>query len=462
MLATSNDPAAGFCRDCLRPSKGGERRCSACGSPRLLIHPELDSLRIAHVDCDAFYAAVEKRDRPELRDRPVIVGGGKRGVVSTTCYLARIKGVRSAMPMFKALEACPDAVVVKPDMDKYVAVGRQVRAMMQALTPLVEPVSIDEAFLDLSGTERLHGASPAFVLARFARDVEREVGISVSVGLSYCKFLAKIASDLNKPRGFAVIGDAEAAAFLAQQPVTTIWGVGRSLAETLHRDGLRTIGQLQAMEQGELMRRYGSMGSRLFHLSRGNDTRAVKPEHERKSVSAETTFDADLASAADLVPVLRALSEKVSARLKKANTAGRTITLKLKTQDFRIRTRNQKLPDPTRLADRIFEAGMALLGKETDGTRFRLLGIGVSDLSDAARADQPNLIDIRGAKRALAEGAVDALREKFGPRSIETGYTFNKGSKGRPRRAGEEHVSAPARGPVEFWDDASEPNDLLP
>ena len=429
------DPRRGFCRDCLGAQAAEDaRRCAHCGSPRLLRHPELDRLAVAHIDCDAFYAAIEKRDRPELRDRPLIVGGGKRGVVATACYLARIRGVRSAMPLFKALEACPEAVVVKPEMEKYVRVGREVRAMMLALTPLVEPLSIDEAFLDLSGTERLHGTAPALTLARFTREVETRLGITVSAGLSYCKFLAKVASDLDKPRGFAVLGRDEAVTFLAAQPVTLIWGVGASFAQSLQRDGVRTIGQLQRLDEVELMRRYGSMGGRLFRLSRGMDSRPVEPGHARKSVSAETTFDADLASAGDLVPILRALSEKVSARLKKASIAGRTVTLKLKTQDFRSRTRNRQLPAPTRLADRIFRAGLELLEREADGTRFRLLGIGVSDLSDACHADPPDLIDKGAVKRARAEGAVDRLREKFGARAVETGYTFGRGSKGRPQR----------------------------
>ncbi|MER2534539.1 MAG: DNA polymerase IV [Rhizobiaceae bacterium] len=427
------DPESGFCRDCLSPQREQARRCDACGSPRLARHAELYRLAIAHVDCDAFYAAIEKRDRPELKDRPVIVGGGKRGVVATACYIARIRGVRSAMPMFKALDACPDAVVIKPDMEKYVAVGREVRAMMLALTPMVQPISIDEAFLDLSGTQRLHGEPPALVLARFAAAVEKEIGITVSVGLSYCKFLAKVASDLRKPRGFSVIGEAEAVSFLADQKVTLIWGVGKAFAATLERDGIRTIGQLQRMERTELMRRYGTMGDRLYHLSRGEDERQVRPEREAKSVSAETTFDTDLAASADLVPVLRALSEKVSARLKKSGIAGRTIVLKLKTADFRIRTRNRQLADPTQLADRIFGTGRELLAKEADGTRYRLLGIGVSDLSDPAKADPPDLIDMQARKRALAEGAMDSLRLKFGRGAVETGYTFGKGRNAHPR-----------------------------
>lgn len=438
MAASVNDPSQGFCRDCLALQRDSRPRCTQCGSPRLVRHAELYRLHLAHIDCDAFYAAVEKRDNPELRDKPVIIGGGKRGVVSTACYIARIKGVRSAMPMFKALEACPEATVIKPDMEKYVRVGREIRAMMQALTPLVEPISIDEAFLDLGGTERLHGKPPALVLANFAAAVEREIGITVSVGLSYCKFLAKVASDFRKPRGFSVIGEAEAVGFLAAQPVTLIWGVGKAFAATLANDGIRMIGQLQRMERDELMRRYGTMGNRLYRLSRGQDDRGVHADHDAKSVSAETTFDTDLASPADLVPVLRALAEKVSARLKKSGIAGRTVVLKLKTQDFKIRTRNRQLADPTRLADRIFLTGLQLLEKETDGTRYRLLGIGVSDLSSVDKADPPDLIDVQARKRALAEGAIDALRDKFGRKAVETGYTFGKGHRGRPARPDED------------------------
>jgi DNA polymerase IV len=432
MLAPVNNPEHGFCRDCMTRQPAPARRCVGCGSPRLARHAELYDLAIAHIDCDAFYAAVEKRDNPELKDRPVIIGGGKRGVVSTACYIARIKGVRSAMPMFKALEACPEAVVIPPNMEKYAAVGREVRSMMQALTPLVEPLSIDEAFLDLAGTERLHGRPPAEVLAQFALDVEKQVGITISAGLSYCKFLAKIASDMRKPRGFSIIGCAEAVRFLAEQPVTLIWGVGKAFDAVLERDGIRNIGQLQKLERGDLMRRYGTMGDRLYHLSRGLDDRRVEADQEAKSVSAETTFDVDLSSLDDLVPVLRGLSEKVSARLKKSGIAGRTVVLKLKTSDFKLRTRNRQLADPTRLADRIFQTGLSLLEKETDGTRFRLLGIGVSDLSDDHRADPPDLVDVGARKRAMAEGAIDRLRDKFGKKAVETGYTFGKGRSAHP------------------------------
>jgi DNA polymerase IV len=414
----------GFCRDCLTGQPDTRRRCRACGSPRLVYHPELYDLSIAHIDCDAFYASVEKRDNPDLADRPVIIGGGKRGVVSTACYIARISGVRSAMPMFKALEACPDAVVIRPNMEKYVTVGRQVRTLFQELTPLVQPISIDEAFLDLSGTERLHHDPPARILARLVHRVEKEIGITLSVGLSYCKFLAKVASDLQKPRGFSVIGEAEALAFLAPRPVTTIWGVGKAFAATLEADGIRTVGQLQTMQESDLMRRYGSMGQRLYRLSRGIDDRTVHANDPAKSVSAETTFFEDMSRYEDLVPILRQLSEKVSARLKTQAIAGHTVVLKLKTADFKSRTRNRRLEDPTQLADRIFRTGLSLLEKETDGARFRLIGIGVTDLCDPTRADPPDLIDEQAGRRAAAEAAMDKLRNKFGKAAVETGYTF--------------------------------------
>lgn len=419
----------GFCRDCLKEASGKEIRCVSCGSPRVVRHPELPALSIAHIDCDAFYASVEKRDNPELLNKPVIIGGGKRGVVSTACYVARIHGVRSAMPMFKALAACPHAVVIKPDMEKYVRVGRQVRQLMLEMTPLVEPLSIDEAFLDLSGTERLHHATPAYSLAKFAKRVESEIGISVSAGLSYCKFLAKIASDMEKPRGFSVIGKSEAVSYLSALPVSKIWGVGKAFEETLARDGITMIGQLQTMDETALMRRYGAMGQRLARLSRGIDERKVDPTSDMKSVSGETTFNSDLSSLEDLRPILRSLSEKVARRMKKYGVAGTTIALKLKTTDFKTRTRNKSLQDPTQLADRIFRAGLTLLEREIDGTRFRLIGIGVSELCEPDQADPVDLVDPLAAKRAKAEGAMDMLREKFGTHALETGETF-----GRKRR----------------------------
>jgi DNA polymerase-4 len=411
----------GFCRDCRRDVPDRASRCLACGSPRLLRHPEIDALAIAHVDCDAFYATIEKRDDPSLADKPVIVGGGTRGVVLTACYVARTFGVKSAMPMFEARRLCPQASIVRPNMEKYAHVARDVRARMAKLTPLVEPVSIDEAFMDLSGTARLHGTSPAKALAGFAGDVENNLGITVSIGLSCNKFLAKIASDLDKPRGFAVLGRREASAFLAPKPVTLIFGVGKMAQQRFARDGLRTIGDLQRTGERELTRRYGAEGARLALLSRGLDDRPVKPDREAKSISAETTFDRDIADFRPLELRLWQLCEKVSSRLKRSALAGGSVTLKLKTADFRIRTRARSLPHPTQLAARIFCTGRDLLTGEVDGTRFRLIGIGVSALCDADGADFTDFIDRRDAE---AEQAIDRLREKFGNQAVIKGLAF--------------------------------------
>lgn len=416
---------AGFCRDCLDDVTADAKRCSACGSPRLARHPDLASLSIAHVDCDAFYAAVEKRDDPSLRDKPVIIGGGKRGVVATACYIARTYGVRSAMPMFQARRLCPQAIVVPPDMAKYVRTGHEVRAMMLELTPLVEPLSIDEAFLDLSGTGRLHGMPPAKSLARFARRVEDEIGISVSVGLSENKFLAKLASDLDKPRGYSVLSLKDAPAFLAPRPVTYIWGVGPAMGATLARAGFRTIADLQRADETDLMRKLGAEGQRLFRLARGIDARDVSPDHEAKSVSAETTFETDIASFRALERDLWRLSEKVSGRLKAQELAGSTVTLKLKSAEFKLRTRARSLGAPTQLAAKIFAAGRDLLQREAGGTKFRLIGIGVSALASAEDADPADLVDSRGQRSAAAEHAVDKLREKFGRDAVVMGRAID-------------------------------------
>ncbi len=418
---------AGFCRDCLADVPERAARCPGCGSPRLVRHPDLDRLAIAHVDCDAFYAAIEKRDDPSLRDQPVIVGGGRRGVVSTACYIARTYGIRSAMPMFQARRLCPHAAVVRPDMAKYARVGREVRAMMLGLTPLVEPLSIDEAFLDLSGTERLHGRTPAKSLAAFAREVEAKIGITVSIGLSENKFLAKIASDFDKPRGYSVLSRREAAAFLAPKPVTFIWGVGKATGAALAREGFRTIADLQRADEAELMRRFGTEGARLARLAFGIDSRTVSAEHEAKSVSAETTFERDIAEFRALERTLWQLSEKVSGRLKAKELAGATVNLKLKSADFRIRTRARSLPAPTQLAAKIFAAGRELLEREADGTRFRLLGIVVSSLAAAEDADPADLVDRRGERSKAAEHAVDRLRAKFGREAVVMGRGFGEG-----------------------------------
>jgi DNA polymerase-4 len=433
--------APAICRNCLaREIRPDALRCTECGSPRLLRHPERDDLAIAHIDCDAFYASIEKRDNPALAMRPVIVGGGHRGVVSTCCYIARMQGVRSAMPMFKALAACPEAVVIKPNMEKYAAVGRQVRQLMLELTPLVEPVSIDEAFLDLSGTERLHQASPALSLVRLAARIEREIGITVSVGLSYAKFLAKIASDLDKPRGFSIIGRAEAVSFLAGKPVRILPGVGAAAAKRLEQAGIVRVGDIARHEPAHLMALIGGEGLRLHRLANGIDARRISPEHETKSVSAETTLDEDLASFAALEPILWRMCEKTATRLKTKGFSGRTATLKLKTADFRILTRSRQLSEPTQIAQRFFTPLRELLAEACDGTRYRLIGAGLSDLGDAEAADHGDLADTEIARLKARDRAIDALRDKFGSGSLGLGIGLGRepseaaGISGRRRR----------------------------
>jgi DNA polymerase-4 len=413
-----------FCRDCLEEAENAAR-CTHCGSPRLVRHGSLAKLAIAHIDCDAFYATVEKRDHPELADKPLVVGGGKRGVVSAACYVARTYGVRSAMPMFKARALCPHLTVVAPDMQKYVRVGRQVRQAMLALTPLVEPLSIDEAFLDLSGTERMHDAMPALTLARFAREIEKTIGITISVGLSCNKFLAKIASDLDKPRGFAVLDQDDGLALLTAKPVSFIFGVGPAFERELNKFGYRTVGDLQRADETELMKQFGPEGRRLWRLARGIDDRKVDPERDAKTVSAETTFEADHADFSTLEQILWRLSEKVSGRLKASDLSGKTITLKLKTADFKQRTRAQSIEQPTQLAEKIFRTARPLLAKEIDGTAFRLIGVGVSALRGAAEASESDLLDHRSAK---AEHAMDDLRKKFGKDAVMKGIAFKGAS----------------------------------
>ena len=415
-----------LCRDCLADAATAPmERCPQCGSPRLISHPELHRLAIAHIDCDAFYASVEKRDNPALADRPVIIGGGRRGVVAAACYVARVYGVRSAMPMFKARQLCPGAVVIRPDMAKYAAAGAAVREAMRAVTPLVEPLSIDEAFLDLSGTQALHGGSPARTLAGLVLEIERQVGVAASIGLSYNKFLAKTASDLDKPRGFAVIGRAEARDFLSPRPAGTIYGVGRALESTLRRDGIATIGDLRELDEALLVRRYGVIGRRLYRFSRGEDDRQVDPVEQVKSISSETTFETDIGDPAELARMLWPLCEKVSRRLKKRKLAARRVTLKLKGADFRLMTRGRTLPAPTMLAEVLYRAALAGLQREADGRRFRLIGIGAEDLADAIDADPPDLLDANAQKRAATERAVDAVRDKMGINAISKGRGFS-------------------------------------
>jgi DNA polymerase-4 len=410
-----------LCRDCCSILPDGALSCPDCRPGRVVSHPELFRLTIAHVDCDAFYASVEKRDRPELASRPVIVGGGTRGVVSAACYVARMFGVKSAMPMFKALKACPDAVVIRPDFEKYTKASRAVRALMDNLTPLVLPLSIDEAVMDLAGTEALHGAPPAVVLARFARQVEREVGITVSIGLAGNRLMGKIAADRRKPRGFVVIGADEARSFLANEPVRLLPGIGPALARKLEAMGITRLGHLQVLTDREAIKKLGEDGSALVRRARGEDVRVVHPGHEAKSVSAETTFATDLTAIPDLERHLWRLAEKLARRLKSQDLAAAGVVLKLKTTSFSSRTRAARLPAPTVLPDRLFAAARKLLAREATGTAFRLIGIGASPLAPRDQADHGDLADTETPRMAAAQAAIDALRDRFGENSVIKG-----------------------------------------
>jgi len=426
---------AKLCRDCAEPVQG--QSCVSCGSTKTLSHPELASLSIAHIDCDAFFCSVEKRDNPEIRDKPVIVGGGHRGVVSAACYHARIYGVHSAMPMFKALKLCPEAVVVRGNMDKYARDGAIIRDMMRDITPTVEPLSIDEAFLDLSGTERIHGCKPSQSLITLQNKILKEVGVTVSVGLSYNKFLAKTASDLDKPNGFAVLGRADALDFLANKPVGFIYGVGPAFAKTLAKEGLHTIADVRRWPDNKMAQRFGDMGLHLARLARAEDNRPVKRTSKRKSVSAETTFNDDISDLEALKDKLWQVCLKTADRSKAKNIAGTVVTLKLKTKQFESITRRRTLPQPVQLADVIFRTCVPMLEKEvakhSGDQKFRLIGAGISGLTTPV-GDSGDLLDPSAVKRGIAERATDKAREKFGKDAIMTGRGF-KTAKARKSQA---------------------------
>jgi DNA polymerase-4 len=413
-----------LCRDCLTQFESA-KRCPACASPRVLSHPELYDLSIAHMDCDAFYASVEKRDNPDIRDKPVIIGGGHRGVVSTACYIARIKGVRSAMPMFQALKLCPEAVVVRGRMDVYVEVSKQVRALMEELTPDIEPLSLDEAFMDLTGTAKLHGAPPAVMLARLVKRMRQEIGITGSIGLSHNKFLAKVASDLDKPRGFSVIGQGETDDFLRDKPVRMIWGVGPAAQESLNKAGIQTFTDLLRWDRKDLGARFGTMGDRLYFLARGQDRRRVSSHTPVKSISKETTFNDDTNAVDILDGHIWRLAEQVSDRAKARGLAGRVVNLKLKRSDFAQISKRISLHDATQFADRIYRTARNLFDQVGDQGPYRLIGVGISDLVSEDQADiSGDLIDPDAVRRAKAERATDKIRKKFGSDAIVKGRSL--------------------------------------
>jgi len=427
-----NRSSVTFCRDCASET-GIEDTCPVCGGYRSVSHPELSTLSIAHVDCDAFYASIEKRDNPDLTHRPVIVGGGTRGVVSAACYVARMYGVRSAMPMFKAKKACPDAVVIKPSMSKYAAEGKRIKEMMLDLSPLVEPLSIDEAFLDLTGTDRVHGQTPAQSLINLQAKILQQIGVTVSVGLSFNKFLAKTASDLDKPNGFAVLGKNDALAFLENKPVDFIFGVGPAFARSLAKGGIKTIADVRRRDDNYMLKQFGEAGLRLARLARAEDSRRVNPVGDRKSVSAETTFNNDISDLEALKDRLWLLCVKTADRSKAKNLAGRVVTMKLKTSSFETITRRRTLTQSVQLADAIYQALEPLLEKEANGRKFRLLGAGISDLSEPV-GDSGSLLDPTALKRGKAERASDTARAKFGKSAVVKGREFRTLRKRAPER----------------------------
>ena len=419
----SQADAQSWCRQCARALADGASSCVHCGSTRVLTHRQGAQLGLAHIDCDAFYAAIEKRDDPSLAAVPVIIGGGgRRGVVATACYLARAFGVHSAMPMFQARRLCPQAHIIGPDMGKYAREGERLRQMMRALSPMVEPLSIDEAFVDLTGTEKLHGGAPVQTLIRFQNKVEAELGITISIGLSANKFLAKTASDLDKPRGFSILAPDEAPAFLAPQKVQFIHGVGPAFARKLAAAGLTHVRQVQALPVRTMAERFGEAGLRLAHLARGEDTRPVAPVHKRKSVSSETTFADDIHDLPGLEQQLWQQCERAARQAKAKGVAGGTAVLKLKDSYHHRFTRQVPLQPPTNLADTLYRALQPALAKMADGRRFRLIGAGFAAITTALDTDfSDDLLDADAPRRARAERAMDRARARFGHEAVQKG-----------------------------------------
>jgi DNA polymerase IV len=418
-----------LCRDCLTLFETVAARCPSCASRRVVAHAELTSLAIAHLDCDAFYASVEKRDRPELRDKAVIVGGEVRGVVTTACYIARLSGVRSAMPMFQARRLCPQAVIIRPDFRKYRAASRQIFDKVRALTPLVQNLSLDEAWIDLSGAERLHGAPNAVTLARLQQEIERDVGVTVSIGLAPNRFLAKIASDLDKPRGFAVIGSADAESVLAPRPVGILPGVGAVAARALEEAGYRTVGDLARAAPGDLERRFGTHGAQLRRLAHGQGGRTVNPDGERKSISAETTFPFDLSRLQDLEDRLSPLCDKVARQVRAEGLAGQVVILKLRRADFRTLTRRKTLSAPTQTARTLFAESRKLLAAEATGEAYRLVGVGLTGLI-AATAEEIELFQDAESRARTSERIADGLRDRFGAQAVVNARQLQRRSTG--------------------------------
>ncbi len=413
-----------LCRDCLTDFASKIKRCDYCRSPRIVYHKELESLSVVHIDCDSFYAAVEKKDNPNLSNVPVIVGRSKRGVVSTCCYIARKYGVQSAMPIFKAQKLCPEAVFITPRHDRYREVSRDLRSYLEKLTPKIEFVSIDEGYLDLTGTKRLHGVYPAKLIAKTVQNIENKFGITVSIGLSYNKMLAKIASTKSKPRGFSIVGKGDTTEFLNKLDVKEINGVGKKLSEKLNRAGIFSLGDLFTKNKEDLVLRYGDTLKLLFNLIESRESASINTENERKSISTEQTFVRSLKRKSEIKKFLWSASVKVSDIAKTQNVASKSVHIKLKKEDFKSLTRSLTLNSNTNLASEIYNAGLMLLEKEISHAPFRLIGIGIGKLEECNGTIVSN--DLFTKKEKNLEDATDKIRKKYGSGSIFPGILIDK------------------------------------
>ena len=379
---------------------------------------------IIHADMDAFYASVEERDRPELKGKPVIVGGtpGQRGVVAAANYVVRQFGVHSAMPSTTAQRLCPQATFLPCRLDYYAQVSDKIRDIFHRFTPLVEPLSLDEAFLDVSGSESLFG--PAESVGQQIKDaVRQELDLIVSVGIASNKFLAKIASDLEKPDGFVVVDPDAVQAFLDPLPVERLWGVGRRTSKVFQRLGVRTICQLRQLPLSALKSHFGSHGEHFLELAHGIDKRPVVPDREAKSISHETTFATDLDDRETLRASLLALTEQVARRLRRHSLRGRTVEIKVRFADFRTITRSRKLPGPTNSTHELWEAASNLLNTRlpSDHLPVRLLGMGVMDIDRTSVTQRQLFDDVDRAKQDRLDGVGDLVRERFGSKALSRG-----------------------------------------
>lgn len=390
---------------------------------------------ILHVDMDAFYASVEERDRPELVGKPLIVGGtpAGRGVVAAANYVVRRFGVHSAMPTSKALRLCPDAIVVRPRMDHYAAISAQIRNILNRYTPLVEPLSLDEAFLDVTGTEGLFGPAPE-VARRIKREILSEVGLIASVGVAPNKFLAKVASDLKKPDALVVVDPGRIPEFLDPLPVGRLWGVGRVTGSLFDDMGIRTIADLRRRTPDFLRQHFGQHGDHLWRLAHGIDDRRVVPDREAKSISHETTFAADISDREALRAWLLELTEQVGRRLRAHHRRGRTVQIKVRFADFRTITRATTLAEPTDATQLLWKAAADLLekGLPRGCPGLRLLGVGVSHFDHATKVQRTLFDEPEEQRNRQLDAATDRIREKFGAAALNRGSGLLHQARHRP------------------------------